>query len=397
MPTDRLTTIIEMLGAARAAQDLGQVGRAAQDVADKTTQMTRTIQVLPGLFARFNSQLLTSVGGVGIFVSGMIAARFAVRELAQFMGQAMRQADEYTQALTRAAVLFGNAGRPVSIAGLQGLARERAFQLGIPEARTLGLAGQMAERGFSPQRIGQLLPALQNIEAGTGGRTSAESAMEMFLRVLERPLQQGGRAGLGGSRGLMGLATRLGINIRFTGNIENDLNKLTEAINTKFGGVAEALAATASGVHLRYQLLVATSTARLGVIMETLMAPLLETLNRSLLGFIRTMDILTNPSPQGGSRIGQGLMDLLIGILPGVGLGAVGALQQERARQRALQAAGARSTYESQSLDALRHIDANTQRVASLVAQSVFGQISAFTRGAMTFRELNMAINIRSG
>lgn len=389
---DRLITIIQMQGAAQAAADLGRVAQAANGAGEAATRMTRQIQLLPGIFGRFQATALGSAGGLTLMASAGYAALAMVRQLGAAMTEAMRNADEYNQSLTRAFVLFQNAGRNITLGGLQGLARERAFQLGIPETATLNLAGQMAERGFSPQRIAQLLPALQEIGAGSAGRTSPEQAMQMFLRVLERPMQQGGRGGMGGSRGLLGIATQLGLNIRFTGNIENDLNRLTSAIHEKFGGVAEALAATASGVHQRYQVLLTSATARLGIIMETVLAPVIERLNVSLLGVVRTMDILQNP--RGGP--GQLALDTLLMTIPG-GINVLAALKIERNRQAALQKAGGGQSLEQQMNDHLFHIEQNTQRVASLVAQSVFGQISSFTRGAMTYRELNMAISIRSG
>ena len=142
------------------------------------------------------------------------------------MGEGIRLADTYSQSLARALILLNNAGRPASGAQLAGIARQRLGALGIPEERTLNLVGQLGELGFSRQRIGQLVPALQNVEAGTGGRITQERALQMILRVIERPQQSGGggRGGGGATRGLLGLATQLGVNyevVRATGISED--------------------------------------------------------------------------------------------------------------------------------------------------------------------------------
>ena len=213
--------------------------------------------------------------------------------------------------------------------------------------------------------------------------------MEMFLRVLERPLQQGGgRGGAGGGRGLLGLATRLGINIRFTGSIERDLNALTQAINEKFGGVAEAMNAVASGVHLRFQALLTAALGRLGSIIEIILAPAMAHMADKLLGVINTLDQVQH----GGQQSWQSnLLFTLIGALPG-GLFFQDAIRANRAREaQAAGRAGGRGT-EQEMLDSLRHIDANTQRMASAIVTTVFGNISAFTRGAASYRNLNTAI-----
>src|SRR5437016_5335485 len=215
MPTDTLTTILQIQGVAQAVASLQAVGAAAQSTSNTLLRLTTIQAPLTGGMLRLNLANTLAAGGFTTLATAGFLAFQALRGVGQAMGEGIRLADTYSQSLARALILLNNAGRPASGAQLAGIARQRLGALGIPEERTLNLVGQLGELGFSRQRIGQLVPALQNVEAGTGGRITQERALQMILRVIERPQQSGGggRGGGGATRGLLGLATQLGVNI----------------------------------------------------------------------------------------------------------------------------------------------------------------------------------------
>jgi hypothetical protein len=398
MPTDTLTTIINMVGASQAAAQLTQVGAAAQGTAASLIRL-QTVQIpLTGGIARLNTSTGLLAGGLTAIATTGVLAVAAIRQIGIVMGEAMRIGDQYSQSLTRTAALLGNVGQPVNFAGLQNLARARQAQMGIPEERTLSLIGQLGERGFNQGQIQRLVPALQNVEAGTGGRVTAERAMSMMLRVLERPMQlgRGGAGGGGGGRGLLGLATQLGINVRFTGNIERDLNNLTAAINQKFGGVAQALASTASGTHLRYQQALTAAMGRLGQVIEVGLQPIME----RLIGVFTFGNSITDRILHGGREgASSGIGWLAYGAaIPGPIGWAVRGLFNERLQQRKLEVAAASGDpVARQQLAALHHIEQNTQQMAGAMVAVLFGQASARTRQAFAYNELNHAFKDGTG
>ena len=390
MPTDRLITIIEMVGAAQAAAQLNQVGQAAGQTAQATGRLADGLRGLSDRFRLNLPAIATTVGGLFLFERGLRMVGNAVRAITTEMSAAMRVADQYNQSLARAVVLTGNAGRVATFGGLAGLARSRLALTGIPESRTLDLAGQMAERGFSPARINQLLPALQDIEQGSGGRVSGESVMNRLLRIVERPFMPGvrGAGGSGGMRGIAGLAASLGINVRMSGNIERDLENLTQAIHEKFGGVAEALAHTASGVHLRFQEELTAVTARLGSLIEAGLLPVLEAMIPILHGIVTGLDFLLHG---GGGRATGGLAGLgAASIFQNPLLGAVATgLSASRSREANLERIAGRLPQEQ---DDIHKIMLNTAQMAGALTQVLFGHASAFTRGAFGYSALNQAI-----
>src|SRR6266849_5838259 len=392
--TDRLTTIIEMLGAEESARRLLGVARASRETEASLSRLTTRLQIMPGLLARFNAGAAFSAGGLAVFASSALLAVSALRQVGQLNGEGMRTWDGYNQALTRALVLYHNAGRNASAAGLAGMARERLFALGIPEEKTLGLAGQMAERGFSPQRISQLLPSLQ--EAELGGGMASQRLMNLMLRIIQRPVVIGrGAGGAGGGRGATTLASQLGITMRFTGDTERDLTRLTEAIHDKFGGVAEALAATASGVHERYTILLTAALGRLGGLVEVGLVPALEGLNRVLAPFIVGSDFVTGRTQAGAGWAGElylrGLQSgaRLIGLYSVAGW--AGSMLNQRENDRRLGRLGGGKTE-----DDIHKIMLNTAQMAGAMSQVLFGHASAFTQGAFSFSELNRAIAFRT-
>jgi len=393
MPTDRLITIIEMVGAAQAAAQLNQVGQAAGQTAQATGRLADGLRGLSDRFRLNLPAIATTVGGLFLFERGLRMVGNAVRAITTEMSAAMRVADQYNQSLARAVVLTGNAGRVATFGGLAGLARSRLALTGIPESRTLDLAGQMAERGFSTARINQLLPALQDIEQGSGGRVSGESVMNRLLRIVERPFMPGvrGAGGSGGMRGIAGLAASLGINVRMSGNIERDLENLTQAIHEKFGWVAEALAHTASGVHLRFQEELTAVTARLGSLIEASLLPVLQAMIPLLHGIVSGLDFLLHG---GGNRTTTGLGGVAGGLLGGgnpLGIAATG-LNIARQREANLEKIAGRLPQEQ---DDIHKIMLDTAQMAGALTQVLFGHASAFTRGAFGYSELNRAIGFR--
>jgi len=392
MPTDTLVTILQIQGVAQAVASLQAVGAAAQNTSNSLLRLTTIQAPLTGGMLRLNLANTLAAGGFTTLATAGFLAFQALRGVGQAMSEDIRLADTYSQSLARTLVLLNNAGRAAAPNQLAGLARQRLGALGIPEERTLGLVGRLGELGFNQQRIGQLVPALQNVEAGTGGRITEERALSLILRAIERPAQggRGGRAGgAGGTRGLLSLATQLGVNIRLTGSFERDLQNLTEAINSKFGGVAAALANTASGVHLRFQANLTAATSRLGQIMEVALLPVLEVLNTQLQGFSRTVDILLHPGGRGESAVQNTLHGL--SYLPGVGF-LFARLADARGREAALN----RIDPKQQRIgEDIHKIAQNTDQMAGAMAQVLFGHAGPFTRQAFAYNELNRAIQGR--
>jgi hypothetical protein len=387
--------------AAAAMNAFGGAANQATVPISKTTQIMELLQGraggLIGTFVAFGSVISGVSAGPLLALAGLLTliAR-GFQEVTRFVGEAMRIGDQYSQSLTRTAALLGNVGLPVSFAGLQNLARSRQAGSGIGEDRTLSLIGQLGERGFSQGQIQRLVPALQNVELGTGGTMTAERAMSMLLRVLERPQQLRAGGGGGGGRGLLGLATQLGVNVRFTGNIERDLNNLTSAINQKFGGVAEALANTASGTHLRLQQSLTAAMGRLGQVIEVGLQPLMSGLISALTAGNSFTDRVLHGGREGAAS-GIGLLSYLAAVPGPVGWAFRG-LFNERLRQRQLEVAAASGDpVARQQLAALHHIEQNTTQMAGAMVAVLFGQASARTRQAFAYNELNHAFKDGSG
>jgi len=377
---DRLVTIIALQGAARAITELRGLAQAAAAAAPPLAQLSQQTQMLAGSSAVLGKSFAGTTTNV-------LTAITVFRQLSSVVGQAMQINDQYNLSLTRTLQLYHDAGRAVSANSLIGMARGRQERLGIPESSTLDLAGQMAERGFSPGRIRTLLPALQEVEMGTGGRTSAISAMQMALRVMERPLGVGRGAG-GGTRGLLPLSTQLGLRIQFTGDTETDLNRLTDAINLKFGGLIEAMAQTPSGARGRLIGAATKAEGRLGGLIESDLTPWMGKLTTGLNWFSRVVDFMRRGENGGDFRMGgrpveHGFLGFWRHLTP--------AEEERRLKALGLQ----RKLDQQKDSDNLQRIAQSTQRMAQAIAISVFGNQSNFTRSAGAWRNLNQSMQGR--
>ena len=228
--TDTLRTVLEIQNLNSYLAGLRQVQQGSVSAAAGLGTLEKGLTGLPRLLNQVTQSFGGTLGAWSLAAVGAQAVAGAVQSISQAMQQSMTTFDRYNDALTRATVLFGNAGRGNQSGRLAGSARARLFGLGISEDRTLNLSGRMAELGYSPGTIDRLLPALQDISAGTAGRISEDRALTMITRAV---LSTGGSTagGRGGGRGLQALGSRLGLDVRFlTGDINRDIRYLADQI-----------------------------------------------------------------------------------------------------------------------------------------------------------------------
>src|SRR5262245_31489041 len=181
--TDTLRTVLEIQGLNAYLSNLRQVQQGSMQAALAHQQLQQQLsglsRVLNNVAQRFGFALPSwSAAAVGAY-----ALAGAVRQVGSAMNEAMSTFDRYNDALTRATVLFGNAGRGNQSAALATFARGRLFGLGISEERTLNLAGRMSELGYAPGTVRTLLPLIQEISAGTAGKISEDRALRMLTRT----------------------------------------------------------------------------------------------------------------------------------------------------------------------------------------------------------------------
>jgi len=167
--TDTLRTVLEIQGLNAYLANLRQVQQGSLTAMMGTQQLQQQLGGLSRVLQQTAQRLGFTLPSWSAAAVGAYALAGAVRQVGAAMSEAMTTFDRYNDALTRATVLFGNAGRGNQSAALATFARGRLFGLGISEERTLNLAGRMSELGYAPGTIRTLLPALQEISAWTAG------------------------------------------------------------------------------------------------------------------------------------------------------------------------------------------------------------------------------------
>lgn len=386
---DELRTVLSVEGLSAYLNALQQAQQGNLAMALQVDELRSRMTGIGRLLVRVGEGLGIQAGQWALIATAVYGARAAFHAVRETIEESMRLFERYDQVLYRTAFLFNSMGTPVGMSRLQGFARERAALTGVNEDETLALAARMRQTGFGPGSIGRLLPLLQDVQAS--GLTSATGALDMINRLLH---QEGrGRGSLGA---ISELATTLRLDPRFfTGGQQHDLQEVIRQLSQSVGGLSERMSQlTVSGPFIRNQVLLHTAMQRLGGVIEASLVPAIEFMNRSLLGFTRLVDLLTDPQSRQGNLLRQVDESLKATqfnpanfLLQRLITGPLRALQEEGGTA----AMAAREEMNRH----LAQIEANTQNIASAIFLSVFGSASAFTRQAASFRNLQAAVNFR--
>jgi hypothetical protein len=373
------------LSALRQAQDNNlKAALTVADLHDKLRGIAKPI-------IQVGEALGLQAGQWALVATAIYAARSAINQIRQVVRESMEDFEKYNTVLFRTSFIFSSMGGSPGTNALRSFARERAATTGIAEGDTLSLLGRARQFGFSAQTAGRLVPRLQDV--GASGLMSPESALDMINQLMHT--EGRGRGSLGA---ISGVATRLGLDPRgFTGGQQHDLELILRQLTAKVGGLSDQMGQTVSGTFTRNQELLHQSMNRLGAIFESTLAPLIETLNRTLLGAIRIFDMAANRDSGLGHFI-RAAEHATRGIPPSLGpeFWLINRILRGFTRLQDQGGLGQRDRNANHDSGKLDEIAANTLNMPSAIALAIFGSQSAFTRQAGSFRNFQAAINART-
>ncbi len=374
--TDILQTVLRVQG-------LNQYVQGMQQAAAASAQMAVAQNSMGAAVAAVGFQTAATAGKFSIWYTVLKQTQSILSEITGTMRELTKEFEKQNDALFKTVFVFQNMGKSLPAAYLRMAAREQAGRTGIPEENTLDLARRSRISGFSTRTTSNLVPLLQDLE--TAGLGDAQGNLDKLNRFIRGEATGSG----GGSRILSALRIDP---TRLTGGAEHDLQEIMRQLTVKVGGLSDLMAQTISGTFAREQTLLTMAMGRLGGVIAASLVPAVEFLNRSLLGFNRIVDTLSNPESTAGKYIRS-----FEAILPAI-LGPVGYFLQPFTRlqeqQRLANQRGEKSDRDKQQ-QSLDEIAENTRVAAHALFVAAFGSASAFTRGAASFRNLNAAFAAR--
>lgn len=379
---DELRTTLAIDGLSQYLSALRQAQQGNLQAALTVNDLKDNLRGIAKPIVQVGEVLGIQAGQWAVLATAMYAARSALSQIHQTIRESMQDFEKYNTALFRTSFLFSAMGGSPGVSQIQAFARERSATTGISEEDTLGLLGRARQSGFGPRRAGQIVTLGQDVEAS--GLTSASNLIQMLNQLMH----QEGR-GVGSLGAISQIATQLRLDPRqFTGGQQHDLALVITQLTQRVGGLSEIMGRTISGTFNRNQTLLQDAMSRVGGLIEASLVPTIETMNRSLLGFIRAADFYQRPDT-GFARMTH-ILEQVTRWLPGAGyihpfLAPLARLQD----QAAVDQKNKNANHDSQKLD---EIAGNTQNMATALFASIFGSASQFTRGALSFRNLQSAI-----
>jgi len=380
---DELRTVLAVEGLSQYLSALRQAQQGNLQAALQVQQLHDNLRGIARPLIQVGEALGIQAGQWAVLAAAMYGARTILRQIQETVHEAMQAFEKYNTVLFRTSFLFATMGGSPGTNALRGFARERAAATGIAEDETLFLLGRARQSGFGPQTAGRLVPLLQDVQAS--GLTSAQNALDIINRLIR---QEGrGRGSLGA---VSEAATQLRLDPRFfTGGQQHDLQEVMRQLTAKVGGLSNQLASTVSGTFSRNQELLNGTMRRLGAIIEASLVPIIEVLNRELLGLNRAFDFVTGGRGIENPRVATALGGALGGAV--LELGPLAFILQG-ILQLQLEGQIDNARKQDQANKYLQDIAGNTQNMATALFASVFGSASAFTRQGIAYRNLQAAI-----